>query len=95
MFQVQEARREKIWVKLALMGPSGSGKTYSSLRIATGMLEELTKLGDEKNGKILISSQLIDYICKFYPKNIVNKNGQIKESQIKYFEWHLEHKFRR
>ena len=56
MFQIQEAKREKIWVKLALMGPSGSGKTYSSLRLATGMLEELTKLGDEKNGKILFAN---------------------------------------
>ena len=56
MFQTQEAKREKIWVKVALMGPSGSGKTYSSLRLATGMLEGLTKSGDEKNGKILLAN---------------------------------------
>jgi hypothetical protein len=56
MFQIQEAKREKIWTKTALMGPSGSGKTYSSLRLATGMLEELTKTGDEKNGRILLAN---------------------------------------
>jgi hypothetical protein len=54
--KVQEAKRELIWTKLALMSPSGGGKTYSSLRLATGMLEELKRLGLEKNGKILMGN---------------------------------------
>ncbi len=55
-FQAVEAKRELIWVKLALMSPSGGGKTYSALRLATGMLEELKKSGDAKNGKILMGN---------------------------------------
>lgn len=51
-FKIEEAKRENIWVKIALMGASGSGKTYSALRMATGMLEELKKRGMEKNGRI-------------------------------------------
>ena len=51
-FQIVEAKRELIWTKIAAMGASGSGKTYSALRLATGMLEELKRLGQEKNGKI-------------------------------------------
>lgn len=55
-FKVQEAKRELIWTKIALMAPSGGGKTYSALRIATGMLEELKKIGQGKNGKILMGN---------------------------------------
>lgn len=55
-FVIQEAKRELIWTKLALMGSSGSGKTYSALRLATGMLEKLKELGLEKNGKILLAN---------------------------------------
>jgi len=55
-FQITEAKRELIWVKIALMAPSGGGKTYTGLRICTGMLEELKKLGEEKNGKILMAN---------------------------------------
>lgn len=45
MFNVQKAKRELIWVKIALMSPSGGGKTYSALRLATGMKNELSKMG--------------------------------------------------
>lgn len=44
-FIVQDAKRELVWVKIALMSPSGGGKTYSSLRLATGMREELARIG--------------------------------------------------
>ena len=57
-FKVQEAVREKIAVKVAIMGPSGSGKSYSALRLATGMIEQMKKdgiLGDT-NGKILFAN---------------------------------------
>lgn len=42
-FQVKKAVREKIYTKIALMAPSGGGKTYSSLRLATGMAEEIER----------------------------------------------------
>lgn len=40
-FQVKKAKREKIYVKIALMSPSGGGKTYSALKLATGMANEI------------------------------------------------------
>lgn len=55
-FVINQAKRELIWTKTALMGASGSGKTYSALRLATGMLEKLKELGQEKNGKILLAN---------------------------------------
>ena len=55
-FKIQQAKRELIWTKIALVAPSGGGKTYSALRIATGMLEELKKIGQAKNGKILMGN---------------------------------------
>lgn len=42
-FQVKKAVREKIYVKIALMAPSGGGKTYGSLRLATGMAQEIER----------------------------------------------------
>lgn len=52
--QIRQARREKIYAKIALMGASGSGKSYSALRIAKGMLSKLKELGLEQNGKIAV-----------------------------------------
>jgi len=54
-FQVKKAKREKIYVKLALMAPSGGGKTYGGLRLATGMAEELKK-ETGKDPKILLAN---------------------------------------
>ena len=55
-FVINQAKRELIWTKTALMGASGSGKTYSALRLASGMLKQLTKLGQQKNGRILMAN---------------------------------------
>lgn len=57
-FNVQEAVREKIAVKIALMGPSGCGKSYSALRLATGMIDEMRKRDvlEGTNGKILFAN---------------------------------------
>jgi len=58
-FEIKQAKREMIYVKVALMGASGSGKTYSALRLAKGMLEELKKEKNPdklKNGKILLAN---------------------------------------
>lgn len=54
-FQVKKATREKIYVKIALMAPSGGGKTYSSLRLATGMAEEIKK-ETGKDARILMAN---------------------------------------
>lgn len=54
-FQIKKAVREKIFVKIALMAPSGGGKTYGSLRLATGMAEEMKKQ-TSKDAKILLAN---------------------------------------
>ena len=54
-FQVKKAKREKIYVKVALMAPSGGGKTYGSLRLATGMAEEI-KNETGKDAKMLLAN---------------------------------------
>lgn len=54
-FQVKKAVREKIYTKIALMAPSGGGKTYTSLRMATGMAEEIEKETGKK-AKILLAN---------------------------------------
>lgn len=54
-FQVKKAKREKIYAKIALMAPSGGGKTYSSLRLATGMAQEIEKETGKK-AKILLAN---------------------------------------
>lgn len=54
-FEVKKAKREKIFVKVALMAPSGGGKTYSSLRLATGMAEEIERETGKK-AKILLAN---------------------------------------
>lgn len=48
MFKIQKAVRENVAVKVALMSPSGGGKTYSSLRLATGMADEMEKITGER-----------------------------------------------
>lgn len=54
-FQVKKAKREKIYVKIALMAPSGGGKTYGSLRLATGMAEEIERETGKK-ARILLAN---------------------------------------
>lgn len=55
MFVVKEAKREKIFPKIALMAPSGGGKTYGGLRLATGMAEEIKKTTG-RDAKILLAN---------------------------------------
>ena len=54
-FQVRKAKREKIYTKIALLAPSGGGKTYGSLRLATGMAEEI-KNETGKEARILMGN---------------------------------------
>ncbi|BAO04759.1 uncharacterized protein CBO05P1_040 [Clostridium botulinum B str. Osaka05] len=39
----KKAVREKVFVKVATIAPSGGGKSYSSLRVATGLAQEMAK----------------------------------------------------
>jgi hypothetical protein len=51
----QQAKREKIWLKLLMAGSSGSGKTYSALRVGIGIAQKAGgKLAaiDTENGRI-------------------------------------------
>jgi len=68
-FVVEDAKRENVWVKVALMSPSGGGKTYSALRMATGMQEELSRMGVET--KILMG-------------NTEGSRGRIYANEFKY-----------
>lgn len=54
-FEIKKAKREKIKVKIALMAPSGGGKSYGSLRLATGMANEIEKETGKK-AKILMGN---------------------------------------
>lgn len=54
-FQATKAVRENVFVKLALFSCSGSGKTYSSLRLATGMAEEIKRMTG-KEARILMGN---------------------------------------
>jgi len=47
-FVVEEAVRTKIYPKIAIFSPSGGGKTYTSLRLATGMMDEYKNMGVKK-----------------------------------------------
>jgi hypothetical protein len=44
-FNTTKAKRELVWVKIGLIGSSGSGKSFSALRLASGMRDELSKMG--------------------------------------------------
>jgi hypothetical protein len=44
-FNITKAKRELVWLKIGLIGSSGSGKSYSALRLASGMRDELSKMG--------------------------------------------------
>lgn len=48
MFKIEQAVRENVAVKVALMAPSGGGKTYSALRLATGMADEMERITGER-----------------------------------------------
>ncbi len=54
-FNVKKAKREMIYTKVALMAPSGGGKTYGSLRLATGMAQEIEK-ETGKHARILMAN---------------------------------------
>ena len=56
--QLQKAQHKQAVIKLALQGPSGSGKTYSSLLLASGLVEgwsQIAVIDTENNSSHLYS----------------------------------------
>jgi hypothetical protein len=47
-FEVEQAKRIKIYPKVGIFSPSGGGKTYTALRLASGMIEQMEKLTGKK-----------------------------------------------
>ena len=75
-FTIRKAKREKIFVKVALIGPSGSGKSYGSLRLATGMASEIKKKTG-KDAKILVAnteSKRGEYYANEFNYDVVDIN---------------------
>lgn len=56
--KIQKAKKEKIWVKIAVGGSSGGGKTYTSMRLASGIFEaggyEPVDLDDGQSAKFAV-----------------------------------------
>jgi hypothetical protein len=96
-FQIKQATRELIWTKIALMSPSGGGKTFSSLRLATGMLNELKKIGREQNGKILMGNTEQKrgyYYANEFNYDIVDINAPHNpESYVEFVEFAVENNY--
>ncbi len=47
-FNVEQAERVKVYPKIGIFSPSGGGKTYTSLRLASGMIEQMEKTTGKK-----------------------------------------------
>jgi len=69
--------------------------TMLCCRFGCDELYERGFLGVEKDGSILISSQLVDTTAKDYATNIVQKIIGLNQGEEKYFLWHLENMFRK
>ena len=79
-FDVQEAKREHVYLKIAVEGPSGSGKTMSSLLLAYGLCRDWSRvcLADTENRSAL-----------YYPGQTVkvtNAKGDVSETTIGNFK---------
>jgi len=95
-FQVKQAKRELIWVKVALMGPSGSGKTYSALKVATGMAKEIEKQTG-KPAKILMGNTEQKrgyYYANEFKYDIVDiASPHNPEKYVEFMEWAVDQKY--
>lgn len=75
-FVVQDAVREKIYPKIGVFSPSGGGKTYTSLRIATGMVQKMKEM-DGKDYEIWLANNEGDrgrYYANEFKYKIININ---------------------
>ena len=61
--QLQQAKRKRAKIKMALQGPSGSGKTYGALLIAYGLCGDWTKIAviDTENHSAELYAHLGNY----------------------------------
>jgi hypothetical protein len=69
--------------------------TMLCCRFGCDELYERGFLGVDQDGKILVSSQLLDSTAKDYSTNIVQKRITLSQGEEKYFLWHLENMYRR
>ncbi len=58
-----KAKRERVYVKIALMAPSGHGKTYSALRLASSMVQETETKTGEHSRIVMINTEPKRSIC--------------------------------
>ena len=75
--QITKAERRQAKIKMALQGPSGSGKTYSSIFIAQGLTNDLSKVCiiDSENSSANLYAHLGDYhvlgLSNYAPENYI------------------------
>lgn len=69
-FNVQQAEREKVYPKIGIFSPAGGGKTYTSLRLASGMVEETKRLLNKK--------------CEIWLANNEGSRGKYYANEFKY-----------
>ncbi len=74
MFNLNEAKRSKAKLRLAIDGPSGSGKTYSALLIAYGITKDWSKIAVIDTERE--SANLYEDLCNN------SKTGKYKTGQI-------------
>lgn len=77
-FQITKAKREKVYLKIAMTGASGFGKTYSALKLARGMTDSWDKICviDTENNSANLYSDLgpfnhIDFQPPYSPKRYI------------------------
>ncbi len=92
-FKAKQAKRELIWVKVALMGPSGSGKTYSALRLAKGITTEIEKETGEKPKTIMGNTEQKRgyYYANEFEYDIVDIGSpHHPEKYVEFIDWAVE-----
>lgn len=92
-FDSTEAKKDDVYVKVFLTGTSGSGKSYSSLRLATGMADELERIRGTRPKIIMFNTEgsrgryyADDFHYNIYPQ----KNQDLKQEDFTtqfYIEW--------
>ena len=85
-FTIKKAKRENVYVKVALMAPSGGGKTYGSLRLATGMAEEIKRITG-KEAKILLANT--DCCKRFIIDNLIICNSISHKYKHSFFDCYV------
>ncbi len=80
---LRQAARKRAKIKLGLQGPSGSGKTYSSLLLAGGLTNDLSKVAviDTENGSANLYTHLGAYqVLRLNRPSKDNRNKHLNQS---------------